>query len=426
MTTNFENVNIAAREHKTDPYPFYAYLRAEHPVHPVTLPDQRTIWLITRYDDVVSVLKDERFVKNQQNAALGNKTAKQPWIPKWAQPLTRHMLNMDKPDHPRLRGLVNKAFSPRLIEEMRGRIQSLTNELLERVHGRSHVDLIPDYALPIPTTIIAEMLGVPPEDRSKFNRWSNIVMQVSTTRFGVLRALRPVWSFMRYIRRLIRLRQQDPQNDLVSELVNAEVDGERLNEDELVAMVFLLLVAGHETTVNLIGNGVLALLEHPQQLELLRNDPSLIESAVEELLRYGSPVEMGTERYAREDVTLAGVTIPGGSLVGVILASANRDESQFTDPDTLDITREPNKHLAFGLGAHYCTGAPLARLEGQIAINTLLQMAPEFSLDHASDALRWRPGLVTRGLDSLPITVERWENSTAEAILQTHACAVRA
>lgn len=424
--TNLERVNIAAREHKTDPYPFYARLRAERPVCPVKLPDGRTIWLITRYDDVAGVLKDERFVKNQANAAVGNKTAKQPWIPRFAHPLTRHMLNQDKPVHPRLRGLINKAFSPRLVEQMRPRVQALTTELLERVQGRPQIDLIRDYALPIPTTIIAEMLGVPAEDHSKFNRWSNAVMQVSTTRWGMLRAIPDVWSFVRYIRRLVRLRQRGPCDDLVSELVKAEVEGERLNEDELVAMVFLLLVAGHETTVNLIGNGVLALLEHPGQMELLRNDPALIEPAVEELLRYGSPVEMATERYASEDVTIAGVTIAAGSLVGAVLASANRDESQFTDPDALDITREPNKHLAFGLGAHYCTGAPLARLEGQIAINTLLQMAPRFNLAAPLPNLRWRPGLVTRGLEALPITLQRWAGPPAEAVDRNPAYAVNA
>ncbi len=413
--TNLKNTNIASRDHKANPYPLYARLRAENPVYPVTLPDRRTIWLITRYDDVAAVLKDERFVKNPANAAPGNKTAKQPWIPWFARPLTLHMLSMDEPDHARLRGLVNKAFSPRLIAQMRSRIQSLTSELLETVHGQRHIDLIRDYALPIPTTIIAEMLGVPTEDRSKFNRWSNAIMQVSSTRWGMLRAIPDVWKFIHYNRTLVRLRQREPRDDLVSELVSAEVDGERLNEDELVGMVSLLLVAGHETTVNLIGNGILALLEHPEQMEMLRDDPALIEPAVEELLRYGSPVEMATERYAREDVTIAGIKIPGGSLVGAVIASANRDESQFTDPDTLDITREPNKHIAFGLGAHYCTGAPLARLEGQIAINTLLQMAPRLNLDAPPHALRWRPGLVTRGLESLPVAVEQWANTPSDA-----------
>jgi cytochrome P450 len=403
--TNLDDVNIAAREHKNNPYPFYARLRVEHPVFPVTLPDNRTIWLITRYDDVCEVLKSEHFAKNPANAP-GDNTAKQPWIPRFAQPLTRHMLNADKPNHPRLRALVNKAFSPRLTEQMHDRIQSLSIELLQRIHGQQQIDLIRDYALPIPTTIIAEMLGVPPEDHRKLNRWSNTIMQLFSTRWRMLTSIPEVWKFARYIRRHVRLRQREPRDDLGSELVRADVNGERLTEDELVAMVFLLLVAGHETTVNLIGNGVLTLLEHSEQMELLRDDPTLIESAVEELLRYGSPVEMATERYACEDITIAGVTIPAGSLVGAVIASANRDENQFTDPDTLNIMREPNKHLAFGLGAHYCTGAPLARLEGQIAINALLQAIPKFKLDNARHALRWRPGLVTRGLESLPIMVE--------------------
>jgi cytochrome P450 PksS len=413
--TNLHGVNIAAREHKANPYPFYARLRAEHPVFPVALPDKRTIWLVTRYDDVAAVLKEERFTKNVANAP-GNKSARPPWMPRFARPLTRHMLNTDKPDHPRLRGLVNKAFSPRLVEQMGSRIQSVTSRLLERIHGRKNVDLISDYALPIPTTIISEMLGVPAGDHRKFNRWTNAVLQVTSTRWGMFRAIPDIRAFVRYIRNFVRLRRQEPRDDLVSGLVLAELDGKRMTEDELVAMVFLLLVAGHETTVNLIGNGILALLAHPQQMQLLRDDPTLIETAVEEFLRYGSPVEMATERYAREDIAIAGVTIPAGSLVGAVIASANRDESQFSNPDTLDIRRQPNKHLAFGLGPHYCTGAPLARLEGQIAINTLLGTVPRFELGQAAGTLRWRPGLVTRGLESLPIRVERWASLPAKGL----------
>lgn len=410
-TTIIENVNIAAREHKANPYPFYARLRAGKPVCPVRLPDKRTIWLVTRYDDVVTVLKDERFVKNPANVARQYEAVKEPWVPRFARPFTQHMLTRDNLDHSRLRRLVNKAFSPRMVEQMSGRIQSVTSELLMKVHGQQHIDLISDYALPIPTTIIAEMMGVPAKERAKFNRWTNAIMQVSSTRWGMVRALPNVWGFVRYIRKFIKLKQREPTDDLVSELVKAEVDGERLSDDELMGMVFLLLVAGHETTVNLIGNGVLALLEHPEQMELLRTlvrkDPALIKPAVEELLRFGSPVEMGTERYAREDITIAGVKIPGGSLVGAVLASANRDETHFVNPDSLDITREPNKHLAFGLGTHYCTGAPLARLEAQIAINMLIEMIPQFQIDSPPDKLRWRPGLVTRGLESLPIEVKQ-------------------
>jgi cytochrome P450 len=214
-----------------------------------------------------------------------------------------------------------------------------------------------------------------------------------------------VWAFMRYLRRLFERRRADPRDDLITALVQAEEAGDKLSEDELLAMVFLLLIAGHETTVNLIASGTLALLRHPDQLARLRHDPSLIKSAVEELLRYTSPVEMATERFAREDVIIAGTTIPRGELVLAVIGSANRDERQFEDPDTLRLDREPNRHLAFGQGGHYCLGAPLARLEGQIAISTLLRRLPDVRLAGGPESLRWRRGLFLRGLEKLPLIV---------------------
>jgi cytochrome P450 PksS len=298
---------------------------------------------------------------------------------------------------------VQKAFTPRLIEQMRERIERLTNDLLDAVQGRECMDLIRDYALPLPTTIIAEMLGVPVEDRHKFHRWSNALVSAASSTWAMLKAVPNAWAMMRYIRQLIKQRRAHPQEDLVSALARAEEAGDTLSEDELMAMVFLLLVAGHETTVNLIGNGTLALLEHPDQMEKLRNNPTLIKPALEELLRYASPVEMATERYAREDVTVAGVTIPRGEAVLAVIASANRDARQFANPDSLDITREPNKHLAFGLSTHFCLGAPLARLEGQIAISTLLRRVANLRLTVGWHVLRWRRGLLLRGLESLPV-----------------------
>ena len=317
------------------------------------------------------------------------------------------MLNLDEPDHTRLRGLVHKAFTPRLVANMLERIQTLTDELLDAVQARGRMDLIRDYALPLPTTIIAEMMGVPVQDRHKFHRWSNALVSASGSTWGMLRMLPPVWAFLRYIRKLVKIRQAEPRDDLVSALVQAREAGDRLSEDELLAMIFLLLVAGHETTVNLIGNGVLALLEHPAEMDRLREDPDLIKPAVEELLRYDSPVQMASERYAREEVTIAGVTIARGETVHAMLGSANRDERQFDRPDDLDITREPNRHLAFGQGVHYCVGAPLARLEGQIAINTLLRRFPDLRLAVPPQALRRRPGLGLRGLVSLPLAFSR-------------------
>jgi cytochrome P450 PksS len=395
-------VNIASPGFKANPFPFYARLRAEAPACRMTLPTGEPAWLITRYDDVAMALKDERFVKDTINALTPGQAANQPWFRKVFKSLKRNMLNRDPPDHTRLRGLV-KAFSPRLIERMSGRIETLTNDLLDAVQGRGRMDLIRDYALPLPATIIAELLGVPVEDRDAFHRGTDAIVSAASSSWAMLKAIPGAWWLIRYIRKIVRERRADPRDDLVSALAQAEEAGDTLSEDELTAMVFLLLVAGHETTVNLIGNGVLALLEHPDQMDKLRNDPALIKPAVEELLRYTSPVEMATERYAREDVAVAGVGIPRGEMVYAVITSANRDEHQFSDPDKLDLTREPNKHLGFGLGPHFCLGAALARLEGQIAINTLLRRVPDLRLAGAPDVPRWRRGMLLRGLESLPV-----------------------
>jgi cytochrome P450 PksS len=313
------------------------------------------------------------------------------------------MLDVDPPDHTRLRALVQKAFTPRVVEQVRERIQKLTESLLDRAVDQRRMDLVRDYALPIPTTIIAEMLGVPKEDRHKFHRWSRAIVKSNPSGWRMVRAIPSAVLFLRYIRKLVKMRRAKPQDDLVSSLVQVEEAGDQLSEDELLAMIFLLLIAGHETTVDLIGNGTLALLAHPDQLEKLRSDPELIRLAVEELLRHSGPLETATERYAREDVTVANVRIPRGAMVYAVIASANRDERQFLNPDTVDITREPNRHLAFGLGIHYCLGAPLARLEGQIAIDALLRRVSGLRLAVVPEALRWRRGLVLRGLESLPV-----------------------
>jgi cytochrome P450 len=402
------NVNIAAAEFKADPFPFYRRLRERDPVHRVKLPDGKPAWLVTRYDDVAMVLTDERFSKDPFRVLSKEQRASSPRLEKLLgpllMPLARHMLNRDPPDHTRLRTLVQQAFSPRLVDRMRGRIQTLSDELLDRALRQGRMDLIADYALPIPTTVIAEMLGVPVADRHKFHRWSGAMLAAGATKFGLLRAMPSALLFMRYIRRLIKIRRGDLRDDLISALITAKEASERLNDDELLSMILLLIVAGHETTVNLIASGMLALLAHPDQLERLRNEPALIKPAVEELLRFTAPVETATERFAREDVELAGVKIAQGDLVLAAIASANRDESYFVNPDRLDITREPNRHLAFGLGIHFCLGASLARLEGQMAINTLLARTRDLQLAVDPSTLRWRSGLVLRGLKALPVS----------------------
>jgi cytochrome P450 len=401
--------DLASPAFKANPYPFYARLRTEAPVWRVTLGDRRTAWLVTRYEDVARVLKDDTFAKDKLNAMDPEQRAKTPWVPGFLEPLERNMLDLDDPDHARLRALVSKAFTPRIIERLRGRIEALCEELLdamERERKREGgTDLVAGYALPLPATVIAELLGVPAEDHARFHRWSNRLVSVSSGR-DMLRALPAALSFVRYLRNLVERRRADPEDDLITALIRAEEAGDRLSEDELLAMAFLLLVAGHETTVNLIASGTLALLEHPEQTERLRRDPSLTKTAVEELLRYASPVEMATERYAREDAEIGGRRIPRGELVLAVLGSANRDERHFEDPDVLDLARDPNRHLAFGRGGvHHCLGAPLARMEGHIALSALLRRFPGARLAMAPDILRWRRGLFLRGLEKLPLVL---------------------
>jgi cytochrome P450 PksS len=396
-------VDVTSAAFKANPFPFYAQLRAEAPVFPLTvpMPVRRRAWLVTRYDDVLAVLKDARFAKNPRNAMSPEQLKKRPWMPPMFKPLERNMLDLDSPDHPRLRALVHKAFTPRLIEQMRSQIQILTDELLDAVEQKGEMDLIADFALPLPLTMIGRILGVPAEDNQQFHRWTETFLSAGTNK-NYLVLIPTIIRFMAYLKKLVKGRQAHPKDDLVTALVQAKEGSDQLSDDEVLAMIFLLLVAGHETTVNLIGSGLLALLEHPDQLQMFRSEPALIKPAIEELLRFVCPVEMATERYACEDITVAGTTIPRGELVLAVIGSANRDEHYFDRPDTLDITRENNRHLAFGQGVHYCLGAPLARLEGQIAISTLIQRMPDLRLSVAPEQLRWRGGFILRGLEALP------------------------
>jgi cytochrome P450 len=391
--------NLVSRQFKADPFPFYARLRAEQPVCRVDLPlipGLREAWLVTRYDDVVSVLKDPRFAKSREHS--GKKT----WLPAFAKPLERNMLDLDEPDHGRLRTLVHKAFTPAMVDRLAARIQEIADQLLDAAETKSRMDLVRDFALPLPLTVIAELLGIPSEDRTRFHHWSKATIRPPSV-FNIVRAIPSMWAFMRYFRQLFRQLRVAPREGLLTALVQVEEAGDRLSEDELLGMGVLLVIAGHETTVNLIASGSLALLEHGDQLKLLRGNPSLIGPAVEELLRFANPLEMATTRFTREDVSIGGTTIPRGALVMAILASANRDEKQFDHPDRLDLTRANNRHVAFGLGTHFCLGAPLARLEGQIAINTLLHRFPNLQLDVPVKSLRWRATPVLRGLESLPV-----------------------
>jgi cytochrome P450 PksS len=393
-----EHPRLDSPRFKANPYPVYARLRAEAPIYRTKvafwLP---AIWIVTRYDDVVAILKDPRFSKDYISAY--------PWIPSSVRAMFRNLLSIDPPDHTRLRSLVQKAFTPRLIEGLRARIQGICDDLLDRVGDREAIELIESYAFPVPLTIISDLLGVPLQDRRRFGPWTKRVAAASaTTSVGVfVRALPALARLSRYIRALVALRRASPKDDLITALVRAEESGDRLTEDEIVSMVALLLLAGHETTVHLIASGALTLMQDPGQRTRMQETPELRASAIDEILRYASPVEFATPRITIEDVTIGSVTIPRGELVGVSLGSANHDDSQFLDPETFDIAREPNRHVAFGMGSHFCLGAALARLEGEIALTTLFRRFPDLRLAVPPDSLRWRKSLALRGLERLPV-----------------------
>lgn len=380
-----------------DPYPTYQRLRAEDPVHHSPL----GFWVLTRYEDVVAALRDPRLAKE----AIAAFVAARFGAPVPAMGLS--MLDRDPPDHTRLRSLVSKAFTPRVVEGLRPRIQQIVDGLLARVEGAGSMDLIEELAYPIPVIVICEMLGVPVEDHERFKGWS---LDIARGLDSVLlppdsevprRSIAARTALAGYFRELIARRRAAPRADMLSELIAAEEAGDRLSENELLATCILLLIAGHETTVNLIGNGTLALLRHPDQLRRLRANPGLIGTAVEELLRYDGPVQR-TARIPSEDVVIGGRTITRGEMVMPFIGAADRDPAQFPEPDRLDITRADNRHIAFGWGIHFCLGAPLARVEGQIAINTLLQRLPKLAL--ATGTPEFRQSLTLRGLKSLPVT----------------------
>jgi len=394
--------DVTSSEFKATAYAFYAELRRKEPVYKALLPDGQTGWLVTRYDDVNRALKDERLFKDKRKLAKRAGIARLPGFLRSLEALEGNMLDVDPPDHGRLRGLVHKGFTPRRVEEMAGRVERLADELLFKMGTGGSLDLLREYALPIPSTIISELLGLPAADQVRFHRWSSDIVAASAGK-NLLRVLPSAFRFLRYLKRIIARKSAEPEDDLISALVSAEEASDRLSADEVLAMIFLLVVAGHETTVNLIGNGTLALLQHPGERERLRAEPGLYRSAVEEFLRFHSPVEVATERYAREPIEVAGVTIPKDALVCPVLASANRDENHFERPDELDVGREPNRHLAFGDGIHFCLGAPLARLEGRIALEKLLSHQPNLKLAVSAAELRWRRALNLRGLETLPV-----------------------
>lgn len=380
-----------------NPFPTYNEVRAQDPVYRFLLPNGHFAWMITRYDDAVDILNDSRFVTNPPYETTAPTGASHKEI------ISRNLLSANPSDHRRLRRLIQKAFTPRMIEGLRGRIEEICIELLDQVQAKGEMNLIEDFAFPLPIIVICEMLGVPIEDQDKFRDWSNVIMEGVNNPLVEEQSEAAMIAFVDYLEDLIGKRRSNLQKDLISDLLNVEDEGDVLTEQELYALVFVLIIAGHETTVNLIGNGVLALLEHPDQKKVLQSQPELIHSAIEEILRYNGPAEVSNIRWVTEDVEIRDKRIHKGEMLFVSFSSANRDKEQFVEPNTFEITREANNHIAFGKGVHYCLGAPLARLEGEIAIGTLLRRMPGLRLKTSSDNLDWRPGMIIRGIKELPV-----------------------
>jgi pimeloyl-[acyl-carrier protein] synthase len=378
-----------------DPYPLYHQMRASSPVQYVEPPG---MWVLTRYADVAWALRDPRLSADRFHLSQAELRSSA-----LISSLAHMMLLRDPPAHTRLRALVSKAFTPRVIEGLRPRVGAVVDELLAAPLRRGSMDLIAEFATPMPLVVIAELLGIPVEDQQQLKLWSDDLIKMldgSLALAAFPAAEKAAAELKLYLERVFAERRASPRDDLISALLAARDHEDRLDDEELFACCVLLLLAGHETTTNLVGNGTLALLRHPEQLELLRADAFWLRPAVEELLRFDSPVQL-TSRVAAEDLEIDGHQVRAGQEVNLCLGAANRDPVQFRDPDRLDIRREDNPHLAFGHGLHFCLGAALARLEGQLAFAGLLARCPRLRL--RGDEIRWREGVALRGLEALPV-----------------------
>jgi cytochrome P450 len=390
---------------RQDPYPFYHRYRAVSPVHRVVGPSGRSSWYLFRYEDVGTALREPSFIREARRIFPPGSFAPIPECQSAFWRMTDSwLLFRDPPDHTRLRSLLNRAFTAPIVERTAPRIETVAAELLDRVADRGRMDLILDYAFPLPVIVIAELLGVPPEDRERFREWSMTLasaIDLKPTVAGYEEGNRATLELTAYLREIVDARRLRPREDLISDLVRAHALEGRVSEDELLGTLTLLILAGHETTVNLIGNGILALLRAPSELARLRRHPAILSQAVEELLRYESPVQM-TRRLAAEDLIFGGRQIRCGDDVRILIGAANRDPEVFPDPDRLDLTRTESPHRAFGLGIHFCVGAMLGRTEGGIAIDALLRRFPNLRLEEGP--LSWRESVGFRSLTNLAVS----------------------
>ncbi len=417
-----ERFDISSPEFLAHAHERYEAMRAKCPVSRAVFPNpegvedqgffNRPLWLVTDYEEGSRALLDRAITVDALSVMTPEQAEKLDEMPEEFRALRRNILTVDPPEHTRLRKLVQPSFTASAIEKLRPRIQQITDELLdaaeataaaqgEQAPNRS-MELISQFSYPLPVTVICEMLGIPEGDREQTRLWSENLLAAHTPERQE-ETRKNIGEFMEYLRTLFATKRGQPGDDMISQLLQVEVEGDRLTEDEILSMVFILFVAGHITTVNLIANGVYALLTNPEQAQLLRDNSSLVPNAVEEILRYYGPAESTTSRFAREDIEIAGQKIARGEMLLVLLAAADRDPARFSDPQAFDISRaDANRHIAFGKGVHACLGAPLARLEGQIAIETLFRRYPELRLAVPADEIEWAPSFL-RGLTKLPL-----------------------
>jgi cytochrome P450 len=418
-----ERIDLSDPEYREHAFERYEEMRARCPVSRaiITSGDEsdgnrgffnRPLWIVTDYEEGSRALLDRAVTVDMTSVLTPEQLAQMPETPEVFQPLRRNILTVDPPEHTRLRKLVQPSFTASAIEKLRPSIQQIVDDLLEAAETAAaergetapnrQMELISQFSYPLPITVICDMLGIPPEDREQTRRWSEDLLSAQSPE-RMEEIGRNIGEFIAYLRDLFTRKRETPGDDLISQLLQVEVDGDRLTEDEVLAMVFILFVAGHITTVNLIANGVFALLTNPEQAAKLRSDPGLVTNAVEEILRYYGPAETTTARFAREDVELGGQTIAKGDPLLVVLAAADRDPARFADPQSFDITRDDaNRHIAFGKGVHACLGAPLARLEGQIALETLFRRYPDLRLAVPENEITWAPSFL-RSLTGLPL-----------------------
>jgi cytochrome P450 len=424
LPPDIERIDLSDPDYREHAFERYEEMRARCPVSRAIVTSgeendgnrgffNRPLWMVTDYEEGSRALLDRAITVEMTSVLTPEQLGQLPETPEEFKPLQRNILNVDPPEHTRLRKLVQPSFTASAIEKLRPRIQQIADDLLdaaesvaaergERAPDRQ-MELISQFSYPLPITVICEMLGIPPEDREQTRRWSEDLLSAqSPDRMEEIR--RNISEFIAYLRDLFARKRETPADDLISQLLQVEVDGDRLTEDEILAMVFILFVAGHITTVNLIANGVFALLTNPEQAAKLRSDPGLVPNAVEEVLRYYGPAETTTPRFARENIELGGQAIAKGDPLLVVLAAADRDPARFADPQAFDITRDDaNRHIAFGKGIHACLGAPLARLEGQIALETLFRRYPDLRLAVPESEITWAPSFL-RSLTGLPLS----------------------